>query len=314
VARYGVVDIGSNGIRMILAEIRDGHLKVLSSRREHVRLGEDVYRDGRISDAVMDSVVAATRGFARDFEAASVQRAKTIATAATREAANSDLLVARVKQATGLDVEVISGDREAMLLCMAVRGRMHMERGRSLLLDLGGGSIELAAVDNGAVRGASFPLGALRLLRGALDATGLVSGDDFVAALRQQVQASRERLAALVQPPFDRFAVVGGSMETLEELAAEEGATFVSEGIAAVSLDALRALLPRLSSLTPTARQTRFRLPAERVDTIVPAAVVTIYVGELAGVRHVTIPRVDLRHGLLWELDGATLSIGDGDH
>jgi len=314
VTRYGVVDIGSNGIRMILADIRDGRMEVLEARREPVRLGEDVYRDGQISDPVMAKVVAAILGFTRDCSAASVHATKAIATAATREASNRDQLVARVKQAAGVDVEVISGDREAHLLCIAVQGQMDVGAGRSLLLDLGGGSIEIGTMDCGRVRGASFPLGALRLLRAVLDTNGSESGDELVVALRRQVEAMRTELTVMVQPPFDRYVVVGGSIETLADLAHQEGDTFAMDEVVAVSLDTVRGWLPRLAALPPSTRQEQYRLPPERVDTIVPAAVVTIFIGELANIEHVAIPRVDLRHGLLWELAGATLSTGDGDH
>lgn len=297
-SRYGVVDIGSNGIRMLLAEIQDGELQILDTRREHVRLGEDVYRDGCISAAVMAKVATAIAGFMGDFEAASVDATKTIATAATREAQNRDQLVSRIKAATGVDVEVISGEREAALLCLAVHGRMDLRQGRSLLLDLGGGSIELATVGHGSVHGASFPLGALRLLQ------GLGSGEDLVAGLVRQLEARREELQAVAQPPFDRYVVVGGSIETLGVLAEQEEA---------MSLDTLRDWQERLARLPAEERQARYRLPPERVDTIVPAAVVTLFIGELAKVEQLAIPRVDLRHGLLWELAGVTLSAGDGD-
>ena len=93
VPRYGVIDIGSNGIRMILAEVQDGQVQVLQARREHVRLGTDVYQHGEISPAVMAEVVAAIRDFSREFQAAEVQQTKAIATAATREARNRDQLV-----------------------------------------------------------------------------------------------------------------------------------------------------------------------------------------------------------------------------
>ena len=311
--RYGVIDIGSNGIRMILAEVRDGQVQVLWTRREHVRLGKDVYRDGEISAAVMAEVVAATRNFSRDCQAAAVQQTKAVATAATREALNRDELVARVKQATGIDVEVISGDREAWLLCLAVAEHMDLGMGRSLLLDLGGGSVELGTLDGGSVHGASFPLGALRLLRRTLVETGSDSGADLIASLSQQIEAHRDALSAICQPPFQRYVGVGGSIETLGDLARQDGDTTDMDGVLAVSLDTLRGWQTRLAKLPPGERQARYELPPERVDTIVPAALVTTFVGELANVDHVCIPRVDLRHGLLRELAGATLSPGDGD-
>jgi exopolyphosphatase/guanosine-5'-triphosphate,3'-diphosphate pyrophosphatase len=311
VARYGVVDIGSNGIRMILAAIQDGQLEILEARREPVRLGADVYRDGRISAVVIDKVVTAIRGFVDDCAAASVDATKAIATAATREAANRDHLVARIKEATGIDVEVISGDREAELLCLAVQKRMDLGQGRSLLLDLGGGSIELATVEGDHVHGASFPLGALRLLR---EIREIPENEDLVVSLYRRIEARRAELETIVRPPFDRFVVVGGSIETLGGLAAKDGEALDEEGVMVVSLETVRRWQEQLAQLLAKERQARYQLPPERVDTIVPAAAVTTFVGELAQVERVAIPRVDLRHGLLWELAGATLSTGDDDH
>ena len=150
-ARIGIVDMGSNAIRFLVAEAAGGKLAILENHRLPVRLGRDVFHTGQIPEATMSATVDAFRRFRATCDRLGAKHVRAIATAAMREARNRDLLVDRIRQAANVEVEVISGTQEAYLLKLGVETRIDLQKGRSLLVDVGGGSVEVVLVDHGEV-------------------------------------------------------------------------------------------------------------------------------------------------------------------
>ncbi len=107
--RIGVVDMGSNAIRFLVAEATANAIATLESHRLPVRLGQDVFHTGQIPDALLGEVVDAFRRFRATCDRLGVQRVRAIATSAMRDARNRDLLVDRVRDAAGIEIDVISG-------------------------------------------------------------------------------------------------------------------------------------------------------------------------------------------------------------
>ncbi len=141
----GVVDLGSNSVRLQIAQaFPDGQVQVLSEDRAAVRLGQQVFRTGRLSvDSIERTAVALAR-FARLAERAGAERVRAVATSAVREASNRQVLIRAVRAHSGLSIEVISGAEEARLVTLGVlQGGPPLDR--NLLLDIGGGSTEVVA-------------------------------------------------------------------------------------------------------------------------------------------------------------------------
>src|SRR5262245_56934054 len=161
-ARFGIVDMGSNAIRMMVVEAGSAaQPATLESHRLPLRLGRDVFLTGLIPENTVGEVVDAFRRFRATCERYGVRHVRAIPTAAVREARNRDLLIDRIRDATGIEVEVISGTQEAYLLVKAAQTRIDLAQGRALLTDLGGGSVEVVLIENGQVLAAdSYRLGA----------------------------------------------------------------------------------------------------------------------------------------------------------
>jgi len=216
--RGAVIDLGSNALRLQIVECVEGAEPVVLTRhRAPVRLGKDVYAQGRIGPETLEAAEAALRRFADLCEQYGVQRIRAVATAALRESSNRDEVVERLSAASPVPIEVISGTEEAWLLARAVETRVDLAHGRSLLLDLGGGSVEAILVEDGrAVAADSYPLGAIRLLEVARRQAGSAHGATFKALLEQHAGACdhtiAERMAAC---PLDRLVACGGSVEVL---------------------------------------------------------------------------------------------------
>lgn len=163
--RYAAVDIGSNSARMLVAEVTAGApLKSLADEREVTRLGESVFRDGRISSEAMERELRVLARMAEIYRRLDVAGVRAAATSAVRDASNQAEFLARASAALGTTVELITGREEARLIHQGVIARWPQPAKRVLMVDIGGGSAEIVASEDGRLADAvSRPLGALHL-------------------------------------------------------------------------------------------------------------------------------------------------------
>src|SRR5438094_435861 len=163
--RLAAIDVGSNSVHVVVADVSaDGRVEVVDRVKEMVRLGRHTFTTGRLPSAAMDLAVGAVKTFARLAHARRVVRMRAVATSAVREARNGMAFVRRLRRETGLPVKVITGAEEARLIFRAAQHALGLRGGPHLLLDVGGGSVELVLVQQGRplwLR--SLPLGAARL-------------------------------------------------------------------------------------------------------------------------------------------------------
>ena len=163
--RYAAVDIGSNSTRMLAAEVTPGEPpRSLASEREVTRLGESVFRTGRISLEAMDGVMRVLARMAETYRKLGVSGVRVVATSAVRDATNSAEFISRASSTLGVPVEIITGREEARLIHQGVMARWPQSGKSVLIVDIGGGSAEIIASRDGQLLdAASKPLGAVRL-------------------------------------------------------------------------------------------------------------------------------------------------------
>ncbi len=290
--------MGSNAIRMQIAEVTPSGTAIVEGHRLPVRLGREVFATGSVPEPLISATVDAFRRFRATCDRLNVGEVRAIATSALREARNRETLVDRVRAASGIEIEVISGTQEAYLLARAVQTKVDLRQGRSVLVDVGGGSVEVVVVDDGQVVEAdSYRLGALRLLSMLPDATA--TGESFVELLQRHLRGLERRIGGhFAAGRIDRYVAVGGNIETLCELAGNKQ----SGGGDSCALDKARATVLALAELSYEERMATYGLKPDRADTIVPAGVVYVRIGELAGCASVQAPNVGIKDGLLAEL------------
>jgi exopolyphosphatase/guanosine-5'-triphosphate,3'-diphosphate pyrophosphatase len=161
---FAAVDIGSNSVRLSIAELRRGRLVALHQDREVTRLGEGVFKDGTLNPQAMARSLKVLRRFHRTVQSYAVERIRVVATSALRDSNNARVFYEWVKSATGWGVEIISGLEEGRLIHLGVIANMRQRPARLLLIDLGGGSCELTLSDKGHIKEiVTLPLGAVRL-------------------------------------------------------------------------------------------------------------------------------------------------------
>lgn len=168
--RYAAIDIGSNSVRLLVAEVAQGErdrqpaLSNLHADRIVTRLGSGVFQAGRLDESAIALVCATLERMSASYRGFGVAGVRAVATAAVRDASNQQEFVERASAAVGVPVEVISGQEEARLIHLGVQARWPHPDGRVLVMDVGGGSCELILADHGQLSAAfSRPLGAVRL-------------------------------------------------------------------------------------------------------------------------------------------------------
>lgn len=269
----------------------------LESIRLPIRLGQDAFTQGHIGDSLLTATTDAFVHFRRVADAFEVTDLRAVATSALRESDNADTLINRVYSASNIRIEVISGEEEARLVHLAIARAVPLANTRSMLVDIGGGSVEVSISQGEEIVSAeSYPLGTVRLLRKLAD-----SGDspdprllrDFTEAIRGRVR--REIAGKSIQ-------LVVGTGGNIEELGSLAYRFLSSANERELSVSNLKVLLGILERLTPAQRAENFNLRADRADVILPAAVVLYTLVKLTTVKSISIPNVGLKDGVLLDL------------
>src|SRR6266540_1836176 len=202
--RLGVLDVGSNTVHLLVVDAHRGaHPWPAYSEKATPRLAEKIGSDGRLSKAGADALVEAVAK-ARDAAAKhETEDLLAFATSAVRGATNSAAVLRRVRDETGVDLQVLSGEAEARMTFLAVRRWFGWSAGRLLVLDIGGGSLEAAAgIDEEPDVAMSLPLGAGRLTRDWLGATP----EHATPPTAEAVEELREYVAERLEPAVDKLA------------------------------------------------------------------------------------------------------------
>jgi len=197
-SRYAAIDIGSNSIRMLAAEVDSAHaMHVLAADRQVVRLGKTVFREGKLAASEIELACQVLSRMVEQYRKLDIVGVRAVGTAALRDASNRDEFLARAASIIGRPVDVISGLEEARLIHLGLQSVWPHPKHRVLLLDIGGGSAELILSEGGRmVEAFSKPLGALRLTE-----VFLKSDPPNERELRRMRRYIQERIAG----PVSRF-------------------------------------------------------------------------------------------------------------
>lgn len=292
--RLGVLDVGSNTVHLLIVDAHHGAAPVpAESHKIELRLAEHLDTEGNVTDEGVDRLVEfmrESRVIAEDLGATQVMG---FATSAIREAANGDAVIARANELGGLDLEVLTGEDEARITFLAVRRWFGWSSGRLLVLDIGGGSLEIAVgADEEPDTAVSVPLGAGRTTR-----TYFHSDPPSAEELRALRLDSRATIAEMVGK-LNRFGppqMAVATSKTFKQLARIAGAT-------TLTLSDVRELIERLSAMTAAERAELPGVSVGRAPQLLAGAVVAESAMDLLGVDRVEICPWALREGLILRL------------
>ena len=302
--RYAAIDIGSNSIRMEAAEVVDETPpRILASEREVTRLGESVFRTGRISQDAIELACAVLARMAAQYKALEAVGVRAVATSGVRDARNQEEFIDRASLAIGAPIEVISGREEARLVQLGVDSRWPHPNQRVLIIDIGGGSAEIIASENGHMRDAiSKQLGAVRLREVFLE-----NDPPAERELHYMHDFLEERLAGVAQ----RFGT-GNWNRIIATSGTASAVACVVNGVPRPKRDRadrlrastaqIRRLYKELSTLSLAQRRAVTGLGPRRAEIIVPGVGVLLGILERLHARSMYYSAAGVRDGIIADL------------
>ena len=302
--KLAAIDIGTNSVHMVLVEVNPDHgLSVIDRQKTMVRLGQGLFDTMRISERAFADGIDVLRRYVKLAESRGVEEILAVATSATREAENGTEFLDATFRETGILPRVISGTEEARLIFLAVRHALDLQNERTLVLDIGGGSVEVSLGTHSAVfMNESLRLGVQRLLdhhgtSAPLSMRELYELQGYVHGAAAEVMSQAHKLG------FDRVVGTSGTIRTLGEAAhlSTGGSPFRSLNAQTVRRRDLRELTRRLVELDSAKRAKVEGIGEARADTIHLGGVLLCELLEMAEVEELTLCDASLREGVIWD-------------
>ncbi|MCW5900520.1 MAG: exopolyphosphatase [Flavobacteriales bacterium] len=284
---YAAIDIGSNAVRLLVGEIieREDHpvVKKQTLVRVPIRLGEDVFDKGPISDAKRDYLIKTLKAFRLLGEVYGVRNLRCCATSAMREATNRAEVMVRVEMESGVHIETINGRLEADLIVSTFWTQDLLKDRSYLYIDVGGGSTELTWLERGQrVKSASFKIGTVRTLK-----------DKVKPHVWDELRAFLEELREEHGP-----IMAIGTGGNINRIFKENGNAFGEP----LHTEDIRRQRDRIASYSYEDRIKLLRLRPDRADVIIPAADIFLRILDHAGIEEVFVPKVGLADGIIYDL------------
>ncbi|HEU5049187.1 MAG TPA: hypothetical protein VFU00_02620, partial [Gemmatimonadales bacterium] len=213
--RLAAIDVGSNSIRLLVADYdASTGLSVIDEVRDQPRLAQGLATTGRLDEAAMQHALQVLARMREICERRGVERISAVATSAVREASNGEEFIRRAQESVGIPLRIIDGNTEAALSYRSVAHHFNLDASRTLVADIGGGSLELIGAVRGVVEAtASLPLGAVRLTELYLAETG-----DTIRRIRKlRAHARKQIRKRLSAGEWSRAHLIGsgGTFTTL---------------------------------------------------------------------------------------------------
>ncbi len=284
--RLAAIDIGSNGARLLIKNFRisdEGTLQVsrVMYMRVPLRLGSDVFTLGKISHERQVMMKHMLKAFRQLMKLNQVEDYRACATSAMRDAENGKKLIKQLRKATDINLEVVDGKEEALLLCNNIVEQLESTKGNYAYIDVGGGSTEVSLLHDGVLtHSQSYNIGTLRMLGGK------VSTDNVKA-----MTADLKRFAATM--PDIKIIGSGGNINKLYKLAHNKNAS------RQIEVSEITALYNKLQPLSLEERIEQFGLKVDRADVIVPAAQIFMWAADALQCNVITVPNISLADSIV---------------
>jgi exopolyphosphatase/guanosine-5'-triphosphate,3'-diphosphate pyrophosphatase len=312
---YAAIDLGTNNCRLLIARPADENFVVIDAFSRVVRLGEGLSQNGRLSDEAMDRAVGALRVCSDKLRKRNVHLARSVATEACRRAENGEAFIERVRDETGIALDIISAQEEARLAVLGCHILLEDGIGPAVIFDIGGGSTELVLIEPGApvpriVDWQSVPWGVVSL-------SETVGDEQEDEGLRLQRYA---RMKSLVSDAFAEFAQriaahrtpdlrllgTSGTVTTLASLHLElpQYDRRVVDGLIVLS-SSMREISARLSAMGPSERRLLPCIGTERADLVVAGCAILESILDIWPAPRLGVADRGIREGILRSLMSA---------
>ncbi|HMZ55939.1 MAG TPA: Ppx/GppA phosphatase family protein [Nitrospira sp.] len=302
--KLAVLDIGTNSIHMVLAEVQpDYSYKILDRFKDMTRLGDGVFTSRRLSDQAMMRGLEVIRALVTLARNKGYEQIEAVATSAVREARNGGEFLDHVAQQTGLVVRVITGAEEARLIFLGVQNSVALPEQPTLVIDIGGGSVEVIVGNRETVfQARSLKLGAIRLKDLYLPKTPPSKG--MLGELEQAVTVQlKAGLGPYKTKRIEQIIATSGMAGNLAEVIhlQRTGRPLPQLNLAHVTAKEIAAVEKRLAGASLKTRLAMPGLDPKRVDTLLPATIVFRILLDLLQKTELTICDKAIREGIIYD-------------
>jgi exopolyphosphatase/guanosine-5'-triphosphate,3'-diphosphate pyrophosphatase len=282
--RYAAIDIGSNAVRLLIADIKqNGNIVSFKKNtliRVPLRLGDDAFLDKEISVKKIEELLKTMVAFRNLIDVYKVSDTMACATSAMREACNASSIVSLIKSKAGINLEIVEGQREANIIYASHIEESLDRKKNYLYIDVGGGSTELSVFSKGEmIASRSFNLGGIRILDNQ-------DKDETWADMKEWVKHQAQTNKNL------SGIGTGGNINRLFRMADQKDGT-------AITFIKLKSIYDYLNSFSLKDRINVLGLNQDRADVIIPASVIYLSVMKWGGVKQIFVPRVGLVDGII---------------
>ncbi|HWK42029.1 MAG TPA: Ppx/GppA phosphatase family protein [Croceibacterium sp.] len=309
---YAAIDLGTNNCRLLIARPAEDGFVVIDAFSRVVRLGEGLAQNGRLSDAAMDRALGALRVCSDKLRRRNVRLARSVATEACRRAENGEEFIQRVRNETGIRLDIISAQEEARLAVLGCHILLEDGIGPAVIFDIGGGSTELVLIEPGApvpriIDWQSVPWGVVSL-------TEMVGGNEASEADRIGRYAEMKRRVSESFAPFaerispwqnDRLRLLGtsGTVTTLASVHLDlpQYDRRAVDGLI-VPANAMRGIATRLSAMSPQERRSLPCIGRERADLVVAGCAILEAILDIWPASRLGVADRGIREGILRSL------------
>ncbi|MBG6129731.1 exopolyphosphatase/guanosine-5'-triphosphate,3'-diphosphate pyrophosphatase [Aquimarina sp. EL_43] len=288
IEKYGAIDIGSNAVRLLISSIHEEkgkttRFKKTSLVRVPIRLGEDVFKSGRVSHENITRMIDAMQAYQLLMKTHKVIRYKACATSAMREAENGEEVAHLIKEKTGIQIDIIDGKDEAAIIAMTDLHELINTDATYLYVDVGGGSTEFTLYHNGnTVKSRSFKLGTVRLLNNLVSDEVWKNVEDWI---KESIIGYRK--VSLIGS--------GGNINNIFKNSGKR----MGKSLSFLYLSSYYKLL---NSLTYEERIWQLNLNQDRADVIIPATRIYLSAMKWSGSREIFVPKIGLSDGIIKSL------------
>jgi exopolyphosphatase/guanosine-5'-triphosphate,3'-diphosphate pyrophosphatase len=287
ITNYAGIDVGSNAIRLLLMAALDyegkTHYKKVSLVRVPIRLGQDVFTDGRITDRNADRLVSSMTAFEDLMKAHEVEHFRACATSAMRDASNGTEIADQIRKESGIELDIISGKEEAEIIYSTHIENILDKKKNYLYIDVGGGSTEMTLFVGGkAVSMKSFNIGTIRLLNGLVEDT---DWDEMKTWLKKH-RVEFKNLEAIGS---------GGNINRIYKMNFKTNWQPLYRDELVDSTDVIKSMIYE-------ERLIKLNMNIDRADVVIHAANIFLKVTKWAKIRKIHVPKMGLADGLIRQM------------
>ena len=285
IKKYAAIDVGSNAIRLLISNIieergKDTQFSKSSLVRVPIRLGQDVFTTGEISRENMERMANAMKAYGLLMKVHKVERYLACATSAMREAKNSAEVISYIKEQSGIEVEIIDGEKEAKIIASTDLHYLLKTEQTYLYVDVGGGSTEFTLFSDGKmIVSKSFKIGTVRFLNGQVD-----------ESVWSEIQTWIENHTAAFKDV--RLIGSGGNINKIFKMSGKKQEI-------PLSVFYLRSRFHMLNAMSYEQRITELGLNADRADVIIPAMQIYLNAMKWSNARQIYVPKIGLSDGII---------------